>query len=76
MEESIYKLTSLLNSRGDSDRHASRQLREAQQAGNQTGGRDDDPNLAQGMVNLFLVQKSIPCLKYHPPDYIQERNPQ
>ena len=56
MEESIYKLTGLRNSRGDSDRRAGWQLREVQQAGDQAGGRDDDPNLAQGLVNLFLVQ--------------------
>ena len=38
------------------DRYAGRQLRQVQQAGDQAGSRDDDPNLAQGLVNLFLVQ--------------------
>lgn len=38
------------------DRYASRQLRQIQQAGDQAGSRYDDPNLAQGLVNLFLVQ--------------------
>ena len=44
------------------DRRASRQLRKIQKAGDQSGGRDYDPNLAQSLVNLFLVQ-------FHPLNY-------
>lgn len=36
------------------DRRAGRQLREVQQADDQAGGRDDDPNLAQGLDQSVL----------------------
>ena len=50
------------------DRHTSRQLREVQQAGDETGSRDDYPNLTQGLVNLFTVQFHPGSIAYSGPD--------